>query len=513
MTKDATTSRTLQSPPLLSDIDTADDTTGSNKRRGIRFPREAVKVLRDWLDTHTGSPYPSEDEKVELQSRTGLKPTQISNWLANARRRRKASRHTRPKLCASPSLKPITPPIKIPRGSMSSPELDPLERWKNSPPEHEPASIKDIAKAVAKSALDGDAIQTSPSSQGWQKARSSNGSGLSDVLAPSTTSFETGQSAPLSASNLTGKKERRRRKRQQREPPRKLSDNKRRMFQCTFCTDTFKSKYDWTRHEKTLHLSLEKWICAPLGPVITDQATGKQKCVYCDQLDPSDEHIETHNHRQCEEKGLGARTFYRKDHLRQHVRLVHNCKMTPSMDTWKSVTNNINCRCGFCGQRFTGWQDRVDHLATHFKAGARMSEWKGCRGLDPNIAALVTDAMPPYLIGHEALAPDPFSATNKSTLGHDMLNDATTRPDNSQTAPQDSPGTSKASCWEILTIRLGEYANDMAKKGVVLTDEMLQSKARRILYESDDAWNQTAADNPEWLDLFKKAHGLDFIPS
>lgn len=53
----------------------------------------------------------------------------------------------------------------------------------------------------------------------------------------------------------------------------------------------------------------------------------------------------------------------------------------------------------------------------------------------------------------------------------------------------------------------------MAKSGVTLTDEMLQSQARRILYESDDAWNQTAADNPEWLDLFKKAHGLDFIPT
>ena len=33
------------------------------------------------------------------------------------------------------------------------------------------------------------------------------------------------------------------------------------------------------------------------------------------------------------------------------------------------------------------------------------------------------------------------------------------------------------------------------------------------MYDSDDTWNQTAADNPEWLDLFKKAHGLDFIPS
>jgi len=32
-------------------------------------------------------------------------------------------------------------------------------------------------------------------------------------------------------------------------------------------------------------------------------------------------------------------------------------------------------------------------------------------------------------------------------------------------------------------------------------------------YDSDDAWDQTPADNPEWLDLFKKAHGLDYIPT
>ena len=89
-------------------------------------------------------------------------------------------------------------------------------------------------------------------------------------------------------------------------------DKSLRIFQCTFCTDTFKSKYDWTRHEKSLHLSLEKWICAPLGDVITDPSTGQRKCVFCDELSPTEEHLQTHNYRACEEKGLEARTFYRK---------------------------------------------------------------------------------------------------------------------------------------------------------------------------------------------------------
>ncbi|KAK4898517.1 hypothetical protein LTR27_004114 [Elasticomyces elasticus] len=57
-----------------------DDAPGSLKRNGIRFPRHAVKTLRDWLDTHTEHPYPTEEEKIELERRTDLQPSQISNW-------------------------------------------------------------------------------------------------------------------------------------------------------------------------------------------------------------------------------------------------------------------------------------------------------------------------------------------------------------------------------------------------------------------------------------------------
>lgn len=217
---------------------------------------------------------------------------------------------------------------------------------------------------------------------------------------------------------------------------------------------------------------------------------------------------------------MDARTFYRKDHLRQHLRLMHACEMTTSMENWKSIAQNINSRCGFCALRFTSWQERVDHLTAHFKAGATMSAWKGCRGLDPAVAAQVTNAMPPYLIGVESRSPIPYSATNRSTWRENMptnfgMSQASQDEYNNMAAAMDHShnGSGKATCWEILTVRLGKYANSMAKTGVTITDEMLQAEARRVLYDSDDSWNQTAADNPEWLDLFKKAHGLDFIPS
>lgn len=132
--------------------------------------------------------------------------------------------------------------------------------------------------------------------------------------------------------------------------------------------------------------------------------------------------------------------------------------------------------------------------------------------------------MPPYLIGSESVSPQPFSATNTATW-RDWTGDGPLAADfpmegdlsgkhAEPTGPFNCSGFgSKATCWEILTVRLGRYASNMAKQGVVLTDEMLQREARLLLYDCDDPWNQTAADNPEWLDLFKKAHGLDYIPT
>ncbi|KAH9845702.1 Homeobox protein TGIF1 [Teratosphaeria destructans] len=532
-----------QSSGKRSTVRFNDDASGSTKRNGIRFPRHAVKTLRDWLDGHRDHPYPSKEERAALEKQTELKPSQIANWLANARRRKKVTEKARPKLCMSPSLRPTTPAIDILNGPEKSwDELNPFERWKHSPPEHEPASITDIAQAVASSDLPENTISRSPSS--GRRKRSSNGSGFSSLRASSTTSLETSaQSSSLSASSaafsqgssnshgsfgsfsssLAGKKDRRRRRRNAPAIRRRTFDGNNRIFQCTFCTDTFKSKYDWTRHEKSLHLSLEKWICAPLGPTVVSPASGVKKCVYCEIDDPLDDHAEAHNHHQCEAKGLDSRTFFRKDHLRQHLRLMHGCEMKPHMDQWKSVAININSRCGFCAQRFIAWQERVDHLTAHFKAGARMTEWKGCRGLDPAVAAQVTNAMPPYLIGIESVSPNPFSASNQATWRQRMPSDQgdddfSNLKESDPTGPALEPLHSdhgvKATCWEILTVRLGKYADEMAQRGAMLSDEMLQKQARRILYESDDSWDQTAADNPEWLDLFKKAHGLDFfIPS
>ena len=139
--------------PVATNSVRPDDEPGSSKRNGIRFPRHAVKTLRDWMDAHADNPYPTEDEKAELEKKTELKPSQIANWLANARRRRKVSDKARPRVCASPSLGPSTPAIDIPGIEAPKPwdELNPFERWRHSPPENEPANMLDIADAMAHS--------------------------------------------------------------------------------------------------------------------------------------------------------------------------------------------------------------------------------------------------------------------------------------------------------------------------------------------------------------------------
>jgi hypothetical protein len=51
--------------------------------------------------------------------------------------------------------------------------------------------------------------------------------------------------------------------------------------------------------------------------------------------------------------------------------------------------------------------------------------------------------------------------------------------------------------------------------GVIPTDEMFQLEARPLLFDSEDSWNQTMADNPEWLAKFRKDrynHSLPHSP-
>lgn len=507
------------------------DVSSNNKDRK-RFSREAVKVLKDWLVEHANHPYPTKEEKDALKASTGLKRSQISTWLSNARRRGKV----RPRRSTSPSLgMSASRAIDIPSAtpdSLSIKDMNPLERWKHSPPEHEAASVSAIANAVATSNYTAPTKDSSSSPSSWvdQQRDSSAGSSFSVFRAPSMTSVESKRSSGSDFSfgssafshqsqNSYGstdalKRKDRRRRRRPAIARRNEGREEVRTFQCTFCTDSFKTKYDWQRHEKSLHLSLEKWTCSPIGgSVVID---GLSLCVYCAAINPTPDHLETHSHQQCQEKDINDRTFYRKDHLRQHLRLSHNnCQFESTiMESWRSSPQEVKSRCGFCDQVCTTWLERVDHLAGHFREGAQMADWKGDWGFEPHIADAVKNAMPPWMIDNERRTPIPFSALGLLSLSHPSFsNQQSTTEDQ---APPPSNGNdilnynynSLDGCFQGLEHILSIWARDQRGRGMRLTDDMLQDEARRIVYMSTDPWNQTIADDPQWLGWFKRRYGL-----
>lgn len=81
----APVSRSFQPPSDSYSAATQGDTRP--KRRRGNLPKTTTTLLRTWLYDHTNHPYPSEDEKRQLATQTGLTINQISNWFINARRR------------------------------------------------------------------------------------------------------------------------------------------------------------------------------------------------------------------------------------------------------------------------------------------------------------------------------------------------------------------------------------------------------------------------------------------
>jgi hypothetical protein len=441
-----------------------------------RLPREAVDILRQWHKTHYDFPYPSAEEKAQLQELTGLSDKQISNWFTNTRRRTKSGSSQSSNISISHNL-----------GTMSS-----LERWRNSPPELEHVSMEDIAAALAE-----NKITTRPHHTGRASSRNSD---ASSIRASDTGSSDS-QGILSDTSSIT--KHRRRRRKRPNVPLTKATADQR-IFQCTFCTDTFKTKYDWTRHEASLHLPLDRWTCTPHGPrYSTPGGNNVQLCVFCDLANPSDAHLSSHRISECCEKPLAAREFFRKDHLRQHLRQVHKVEnFTRAMEDWKSKLVEIQSRCGFCDETFQLWSERNDHLAHHFRNGASMKDWKGARGLEPAVATLVRHSIPPYLISTEATAMIPFSAErgNLQPQQH-QRQEITPEPHFPQTS-------STPTSFEYLVSELGKFAMSQRAHNLIPTDQTLQEKARLIVYGDNDPWNQTAADNSQWLELFKQGYGI-----
>lgn len=451
-----------------------------------RLSTEAVRILKSWLYRHQNYPYPTDEEKIEFEQRTGLDRTQISNWFINARRRKRLG----------------VAPSGVSRQSQSQDSsLTPLERWQKSPPESEAAMPFDILRALedAQSPA-GSAMHNS------EKDLSSTGSTCADsaFYTTSASSLDLSQSSTSELSIALPQRQHIPRpptpivhagpRRRRRKVPKFVEKRKviKRLFQCTFCADSFATRYDWQRHEKALHLAVDQWICAPQGGII--EVHGVNTCAFCQEQGVDHQHLEGHNYSTCRDKSPEQRSFPRKDHLRQHLKLTHNVAYHPSMDVWRDIKTRLISRCGFCNTSFTTWEERVDHLAGHFKDGADMIQWKGDWGFDPSVQGMVENAIPPYLLGQEQTTPDPWKISE--LVGDEEGLSAGTNVPN---------GLDR---YVNLRRDILAYLDKQMAQGLHPSDEMIQDEARRVAYGTEDRWNLTYADDQVWLDVIKSEAGL-----
>ncbi|CAM1511897.1 Fc.00g094100.m01.CDS01 [Cosmosporella sp. VM-42] len=443
---------------------------------GARFSREAISVLRRWLSSHGGNPYPSDEEKEILQHQTGLSKTQISNWLANARRRsgaRSTSSHRRHSSSQPVDIprRPGTPAIEA-----GTRYLNPLERWFDSPPEHEPATVTAIARAIASEpSCVGAPLYAGPAEYDSDKSLSDlfreSGTGNSHSSGSSLSSaYSHGSRGSSRAPSIIGRRSSRRKSRlgKRRLNVRNTLITPLNRYQCTFCTETFRTKHDWQRHEKSLHIPLERWVCAPNGPQIVDQETGQSYCAFCGEINPNGPHIESHNPLSCQE-----RTFSRKDHLKQHLRLVHNTMLVEALTQhWRVPTPDVRSRCGFCEISMDTWSFRVDHLTDHFKMGHSMADWEGDWGFDDSVLNMVENSIPPYLIEMERNTPAPFMASQ---------------------APVESPRNAYELLKSELTWFLQNYNHNF---GETPNDELIQLEACRVIFAAEVMMLQDTSTDP-----------------
>ena len=166
-----------------------------------------------------------------------------------------------------------------------------------------------------------------------------------------------------------------------------------------------------------------------------------------------------------------------------------------------------------------------------------MVDWKGDWGFDAEVNREVRDAIQPFLIANETKSLLPFSAEMCETWSYDLDRlrddlgstalDAQGSAADQQAIPRNLRSWTDACVnrgqekspnnldmryegWSgFFASALAQYVKDLRDEGRTVTEKMIQDQARLFAYGSFDEWNQTEADHPEWLRMFKEQLGLN----
>ncbi|KAF1966647.1 hypothetical protein BU23DRAFT_560059 [Bimuria novae-zelandiae CBS 107.79] len=130
------------------------------------------------------------------------------------------------------------------------------------------------------------------------------------------------------------------------EDPKLLKRDPNKIYQCTRkCGKRYGRKCDWKRNEEEGYPS-KSWLCSL-----------------------------------CISEGVErVKPCFRKYHFSQHFRNIHPGLNSADYEESSVVHSDTTLpaharKCGFCTHRFVSRQDRIDHIADHFKNGKCMLDW------------------------------------------------------------------------------------------------------------------------------------------
>lgn len=395
----------------------------SARRKGpqSRIPLEARQILEDEF---TANPYPCSWEFDIIAHQAKLEVKKVRNWFNNTRARKKGEGMLlTTSWCASCLLTSIgfdtvaradpSDSTRMLKSKLSKDSLEALDQQADEvvdPPQpplalylaqsyqEEVAELGDI-----QAAMDSDAFSGSGYSDRGAWSASRRGSAVDSIVSSEGTAptmYTVSSNGSISNVSSFGRERRRGRRRLAwKESPHTRSINgvnsagqpqQDLAFFCTFCPRAFKTKYEWIRHEDSVHALRTTWICCDT------RSTPLQSCPFCGHMYPDDSHMSTHKYQQCRSKPEAQRTFYRRDHFIQHLHHVHfaNAKH-PSVRVGCQARllategHNFGCKelsmkwrkfgapmkkddpmlhCGFCGRKSKDWSERCEHVAEHLVA-------------------------------------------------------------------------------------------------------------------------------------------------
>ncbi|KAI0460165.1 hypothetical protein F5B21DRAFT_134450 [Xylaria acuta] len=293
------------------------------KRSHSRSVRK-TQPLRDWLSSHLDHPYPSEEEKTHLIEQSGLTRTQVIDWFTNARRRNRLSSSR------AISRKVFRKGSPMPTSLLSN--MSPLERWRHSPPDDEPASA-----AAIESALNQGLDMT----QGFDLAHATELQSHHHPTHINQLTADLSSSAPTSDSAASfysfSSSETRSICSWSARSTESHSDTATRRptasaFSCAVCMRRFKKNSDLRRHVASIHrIGTSRWVCA--NPLPAEQSNCvwrvgqiQPECAFCGHPSPTEDHFQSHEFESCSRRTVDDRTFSRKDHLWQHLYKFHGCR-------------------------------------------------------------------------------------------------------------------------------------------------------------------------------------------